>query len=94
MQVEEAVRRFQTNHGLRAHGRVDVATRNALAVSASERLDTLRANLPRVTAYTKRLGNRYIVVNIPAAQLDAIEGGRVFSRHNVVVGKIDRPTPP
>ncbi len=91
--VEEAVRRYQTNHGLRAHGRIDNATRDALAVSAAARLDTLRANLPRIQAYTKDLGYRYIVVNIPAAQLDAVQGGRVHSRHNVVVGKQDRPSP-
>ena len=91
--VESAVARFQTNHGLRATGRVDVATRSALAVSAHERLETLRANLPRVRAYSKDLGYRYIVVNIPSAQLDAVQGGRVRSRHNVVVGKQDRPSP-
>ncbi len=91
--VEEAVRRFQANHGLRAHGRIDNVTRDALAVSAADRLDTLKANLPRVRAYSLGLGHRYIVVNIPAAQLDAVQAGQVYSRHNVVVGKIDRPTP-
>lgn len=91
--VEAAVRRFQTNNGLRAHGRVDVRTRNALAISAADRLDTLMANLPRIKAYAEGLGSRYIVVNIPAAQLDAIQNGQVRSRHNVVVGKVDRPSP-
>ena len=36
---------------------------------------------------------RYVVVNIPAAQIEAVENGRVVSRHAGVVGKIDRKTP-
>ena len=33
------------------------------------------------------------MVNIPGAQIEAVEDGRVVSRHAGVVGKIDRPTP-
>jgi murein L,D-transpeptidase YcbB/YkuD len=36
---------------------------------------------------------RYVVVNIPAAQVEAVEGGEVVSRHAAVVGKPERPTP-
>ncbi|MGE4245232.1 MAG: murein L,D-transpeptidase [Parvibaculaceae bacterium] len=91
--VEEGVRRFQLAHGLYANGRLDNGTTNALNVPAAARLDQLRANLPRVVEYSKNLGRRYIVVNIPAAQLDAVENGQLRSRHNIVVGKIDRPSP-
>jgi murein L,D-transpeptidase YcbB/YkuD len=92
-EVETALRRFQANHGLYAHGRLDQATADELNVTAAERLKTLIANLPRVQQYSKDLGARYIVVNVPAGQLDAVENGRLRSRHNVIVGKIDRPTP-
>ena len=91
--VEEAVRHFQLNHGLFANGRVDQKTLEALNVPAAERLATLKANLPRVVQYSKALGERYVVVNIPAAQLESVEKGRVHSRHNVIAGKIDRPSP-
>jgi L,D-transpeptidase YcbB len=57
------------------------------------RLETLRANLPRVQEHAVDLGQRYVVVNIPGAQLEAVEFGRVRSRHNVVVGMPDRPSP-
>ena len=42
-----------------------------------------------------RAGRRrkYIVVNIPAAQIEAVENDKVVSRHAGVVGKVDRPTP-
>ena len=33
------------------------------------------------------------MVNIPAAQIEAVEGDRIVSRHAGVVGKPDRPTP-
>ena len=33
------------------------------------------------------------MVNIPAAQIEAVENGAVVSRHSGVVGKPDRPTP-
>src|SRR5262245_50251858 len=64
--MEEAVRHFQLNHGLFANGRVDQKTLDALNVPAAARLATLKANLPRVAQYSKALGERYVVVNIPA----------------------------
>ena len=90
---EQAVKQFQINHGLAASGKTDKATLAALNVSAATRLATLRANLPRVAEYAKDLGPRYIVVNVPALQLEAVENGRVYSRHNVIAGKPERPSP-
>ncbi len=92
-EVTAAVKRYQANTGLYTHGRLDLATSNQLNVTAAERLDTLKANLPRVVEYIKNLGDRYIVVNVPAGQLDVVENGKLRSRHNIIVGKIDRPTP-
>ena len=36
---------------------------------------------------------KYILVNVPAAQVEAVENNVVVSRHAGVVGKIDRQTP-
>lgn len=91
--VENAVRQFQSAHGLYAHGRVDAITRRELDVPISARLASLRANLPRIEEYSKALSARYIVVNIPAGQLDAVENGILYSRHNVIAGRPDRPSP-
>ncbi len=88
-----AVRTFQSRHGLAVTGKVDKQTINVLNVPASIRLRQLRENLPRVLEYSKNLGGRYIVVNIPAAQLEAVDYGQIYSRHNVVVGKPARPSP-
>src|SRR5262249_9052639 len=57
------------------------------------RLATLIENEPRVAAYAQDLGRRAILVNIPSLQLETVEDGRVFSRHNIVAGKLDRPSP-
>ncbi len=92
-EVTAAVRRYQANNGLYTHGRLDLATAEQLNVTSADRLATLKANLPRVIEYAKNLGDRYIVVNVPAGQLDVVQNGQLRSRHNIIVGKIDRPTP-
>jgi L,D-transpeptidase YcbB len=56
-------------------------------------LSAIRANIPRLVEYSKDLGDRYIVVNVPAQQIEAVEGNRVYSRHNAIVGRPERPTP-
>ena len=38
-------------------------------------------------------GQRYVVVNIPAAFAEAVDGDKVVRRYVVVVGKPDRPSP-
>lgn len=91
--LEAALKAFQANHGLAATGKLDLHAIEELNVPAELRLDTLRANESRVAAYMEDLGARYILVNIPSAQLEAVNRGTVYSRHNVVVGKLARPTP-
>jgi L,D-transpeptidase YcbB len=89
----DAVKAFQRAHGIAPSGKIDERTLAEINISAESRLFALRENLPRVIEYTKDLSPRAIIVNIPAAQLETIEGGIVYSRHNVVVGKLERPTP-
>lgn len=91
--VADALRTFQISHGIAASGKVDERTRAELNISAKARLFTLRENYPRVGEYLKDLGARNILVNIPSAQLETVELGKVYSRHNVVAGKLERPTP-
>ena len=91
--VERAVKRFQASNGLTPTGIVDKRTLAALNVPAAARLQQLRTNLQRLRELSKVKDRRYVVVNIPAAQIEAVEGDRVVSRHAGVVGKIDRQTP-
>ena len=61
-------------------------------VPAASRLKQLKANLTRLREFAKT-PKKYVLVNIPAAQIEAVQNGAVVSRHAGVVGKIDRPTP-
>jgi len=90
--VEKAVRRYQETNGLAPTGIVDKNTAAALNVPAAVRLKQLKTNLTRLQEYAKTPG-KYIVVNVPAAQVEAVENNVVVSRHAGVVGKIDRQTP-
>jgi murein L,D-transpeptidase YcbB/YkuD len=91
--VDAAVRRFQLRHGLMADGVVDAKTLAAMNVPVWVRLRQLETNLGRVAELARKLGDRYVLVNIPAAEIEAVDEGRVRSRHTAVVGKIDRQTP-
>ncbi len=91
--TEEAVQHFQRNMGLAITGKVDGATLNELNISVGERIRAINANIPRLAIYEKDLGDRYLVVNIPSQQLETVSNGRVFSRHNVIVGRTERPSP-
>ena len=92
-QMVEAVKAFQINHGMVPSGSVNDRTRAELNIPAEARLATLLENQPRVSAYAQDLGRRAILVNIPSLQLETVEDGRVFSRHNIVAGKLERPSP-
>lgn len=92
--LEAAVKRFQATNGLTPTGIVDPRTTAALNVTAEERLRQLKNSLGRLQEYVSVTAkSRYVVVNIPAAQVEAVEGDKVVSRHTGVVGKPDRPSP-
>ena len=92
--VEAAVRNFQDRTGLRITGRVDRPTLAQLNGSAAARLDQLNLNYRRIRELMQgRIEDRYILVNVPAYQLEAVEGFEVRRRHRVIVGKPDRQTP-
>ena len=91
--VEAAVRRFQARNGLTIDGVAREQTFAALNISAQVRLAQLNVNLVRLRSMSGNLGQRHVVVNIPAAQVETIANGRVVARHIAVVGKQDRPSP-
>jgi murein L,D-transpeptidase YcbB/YkuD len=91
--VDAAVRRFQARHGLQVDGNIRELTLKALNVPAEARLAQLRINATRLKNLTGNLGNRFVVCNIPAAHIEAIESGVAVSRHTAVVGKPDRASP-
>jgi L,D-transpeptidase YcbB len=91
--VEAAVKRFQARHGLSQTGVVNEATLTELNVPAAARLQQLETNIVRLRSYSGDLGSRFVMVNIPAASVETVENGVVYSHHAAGVGKIDRQSP-
>jgi murein L,D-transpeptidase YcbB/YkuD len=91
--VEAAVKRFQARHGLGETGIVSEQTFNELNIPADARLQQLETNIVRLRAFSGNLGDRFVTVNIPAAAVETVENGVVYSHHAAGVGKIDRQSP-
>jgi murein L,D-transpeptidase YcbB/YkuD len=91
--TDRGVRTFQARHGLIVNGQVDEPTWYALNVDAATRLQQLYLNYTRVQNMSTKLNPRYVVVNIPAATIEAVNEGMVEQRHTAVVGRPDRATP-
>lgn len=87
------VKRYQLRNGLLATGLVGPRTLAALNVPVEKRIQQLEASLQRMQAIGFKFGERYVVVNIPAAYAEAIEGDKVVRRYRVVVGKSEKPSP-
>ena len=72
--VVAAVKKFQARHGLPPTGIIDArVTIEAMNIPASVRLAQLQANLKRLQTLAPAAANRYVVVNIPSAQVEAVE---------------------
>src|SRR5256885_1908739 len=83
----------QVRHGLAATGTVTPRTLAALNVSVHKRIKQLEASLERLGQMNFPFGQRYVVVNIPAAFAEAIEDDKVMRRYRVIVGKTEKPSP-
>ena len=88
-----AVKRFQARMGLRQTGRVAGATLKAMNVPVSVRSTQLAASARRLAGVKFSFGDRYVVVNLPAASVEAVENGRVVHRYVAIVGDVEHPSP-
>jgi L,D-transpeptidase YcbB len=91
--VVEAVKRFQLRHGLEATGNADAKTVRALNIPVAARIKQLEASLERLLGMDFVFAERYVVVNIPAAFVEAVAKDKVERRYRVIVGKVDKPSP-
>src|SRR5215472_5734514 len=91
--VTGAVKKFQSRHGLEPSGSIGAQTIKALNVPVKDRIKQLEASLERLRGIDFLFAERYVVVNIPAAFVEAVAHGTVERRYRVIVGKIDRPSP-
>lgn len=92
--LQAAVRAYQRRSGLTPSGVANRRTLAMLNVPAAERLRQLRLNRARIADVLAKTGRgRYVLVNIPAYELQAVDGGRVALFSRVIVGKPATPTP-
>lgn len=88
-----AVKRYQARHGLSETGSVGAQTAAELSVPVERRIFAFSASYERLSKTSFNFGQRYVVVNLPAAAIEAVAGGQVERRYVAVVGKPDRPSP-
>jgi L,D-transpeptidase YcbB len=91
--LAEGVKRFQARHGLAPTGIVTPRTLANLNVSVQKRIKQLEASLERLGNMNFSFGQRYVVVNLPAAFAEAVENDQVVRRYRVIVGKTEKPSP-
>jgi murein L,D-transpeptidase YcbB/YkuD len=91
--TQDALKHFQARHGLSQTGSVGRLTMIALNVPVEQRLHQLDASANRLAALKFKFGQRYIVSNIPAASLEAVDNGVVDRAYTTVVGSPDRASP-
>jgi murein L,D-transpeptidase YcbB/YkuD len=89
----DAIKHFQLRHGLEANGSVGPQTLHALNVPVAARIKQLEASLERLLGMDFVFAERYVVVNIPAAFVEAVAHDKVERRYRVIVGKVDKPSP-
>ena len=88
-----AVRRFQHRHGLKPDGVVGPTTLAELNTSVEERITQIKLNMLRWYRMPERLGQRYLLANIPGFRLDVVENHQIVRSMRTIVGKPERPTP-
>ncbi len=93
VQLTQAVQRFQERHGLEADGIVGPKTLAAMNLPVASRIAQIEVNMERWRWMPDDLGQRYVLVNLAAQEVELIESGSVRLSMRAVVGKPYRKTP-
>ncbi|WP_051013620.1 L,D-transpeptidase family protein [Pararhodospirillum photometricum] len=89
----DAVRAFQSVHGLTPDGILGRETLSELAHGPAVGVDRLRLALERWRLLPRNLGSIHLLVNVPQYELFVYEGQREALRMRVAVGRPNDPTP-
>lgn len=86
----------ETLNGLMPKHPQYASLKQALAIAKPDdqnQINRIRLNMDRWRWLPQDLGERYIIVNVPAYTAALVEKGETISRHYAVAGKISTPTP-
>ena len=86
-QLARAVGQFQSHHGIPVDSSLGGETVAAMNVPASYRAAQIAANLERYRWMPRALGERYVMVNVPAFKVAAYDSGKQVLEMKVIVGQ-------
>ena len=92
-QLSNAVKNFQTRHGLKADGSVGNETRIELNIPPETRAKQIAINMQRWADLASKLGDRFIIVNIPDFHMYLYDHNQKMLSLRAIVGKPDLQTP-
>lgn len=91
--IEEAVRAFQRDFGLKPDGLIGPATLQALNNQPATWLAVVRANLERLRWLNRNLQGEVLLVDIAGARVEYRDKGEIIWRGKAQVGRPERKTP-
>ncbi|MCL1048108.1 L,D-transpeptidase family protein [Shewanella abyssi] len=89
----KSIKSFQRRHGLNPDGIIGPETLKWLNILPSERVSILANNFMLRAEFMAQQSQSFLVVNIPAFELELFNNGRVELASRVIVGKPYRQTP-
>lgn len=89
----EAIKKFQTYHGLLADGSIGPQTVKELNKSPADRVKQIKVAMERWRWMPRNPGQRYIRVNVAGFELEAVANGRKVFTSPIIVGTDYRETP-
>jgi len=91
--TQEAVKIFQSRHGLKADGVIGRSTIDALNFTRDQRIEQVIANLERWRWFAHDFSNHYLLINIPDYTIVGVKDKDTLQYQRVVVGRDTRKTP-
>jgi murein L,D-transpeptidase YcbB/YkuD len=88
-----AVKNFQSRHGLAPDGVIGKGTIASLNFTKQKRKEQIIANMERWRWYPRNFEKEYLIINIPDYSLTVIKDKDTIRSHRIIVGKASRSTP-
>lgn len=88
-----AVKNFQSRHGLAPDGVIGKGTIASLNFTKQKRKEQIIANMERWRWYPRNFEKEYLIINIPDYSLSVVNEKDTLKTHRIIVGKASRSTP-
>jgi L,D-transpeptidase YcbB len=92
-ELQVAVESFQKRHGLDMDGIIGPGTRQAMNISVEQRIRQIVTSMERWRWMPKAMESQYVLVNVPALQMDFIKNSRSVLNMRTIIGRRDRSSP-